>query len=210
MTDEEILEIYKQMLPFLGLALGKECELCVHDVRNPDHSLIAIENNATGRLIGDPMTDLAKEIVKNQKYTDSQFVPNYNGISKGKPFLSSTYFIKNGNRLIGLLCVNKNMSLAIGLDNAIRNFVTGFNLVQPEESEIRETLESSVAEILPHLVADVISNMKVEPERMTTEEKAVVVKKLQEQGILSMKGAVKEIAKQLNLSIPTIYRYLNK
>lgn len=94
MSDNEVLEIYKNLLPFLGKVLGSGCELCIHDVRTPKESIIAIENNATGRKIGSPMTDLAYTTMEKGLYTNSDSVLNYEGSSKGKPFLSSTYFIK--------------------------------------------------------------------------------------------------------------------
>ena len=45
---------------------------------------------------------------------------------------------------------------------------------------------------------------------MSMQEKIRVVHKLDADGILMMKGAVAEIADQLSVSVPTIYRYLNK
>lgn len=41
-------------------------------------------------------------------------------------------------------------------------------------------------------------------------EKMVVVHRLEERGVLGMKGAVMEIARQLKISEPTVYRYLNR
>ena len=45
---------------------------------------------------------------------------------------------------------------------------------------------------------------------MTTEEKKEIVQKLNKQGIPRMKGAVAAIAKQLNLSESTVYRYISQ
>lgn len=210
MSDNEVLEIYKKLLPFLGKVLGSGCELCIHDVRNPNESIIAIENNATGRKIGSPMTDLAYTTMEKGLYTNSDSVLNYEGSSKGRQFLSSTYFIKNEDRLIGLLCVNKDVSASNAAVAAFQNLVNTFNLALPETSEYTETLEGPVSDLLPNLVADAIAQTNIPPERMTRTEKIELVRKLNEQGILSMKGAVKEIAAQLNLSEPTVYRYLNK
>lgn len=45
-----ILDIYKGLVPFLGEALGKDCEVVLHDFREPGHSVIAIANgNISGR-----------------------------------------------------------------------------------------------------------------------------------------------------------------
>lgn len=210
MSDNEILEIYTKLLPFLGKVLGPGCELCVHDISKPESSIIAIENSATGRQIGHPMTDLAYETMEKGLYTDTDSVLNYEGSSKGKPFLSSTYFIKNERRLIGLLCVNKDMSTANTALSAVQQMLSAFNLTLPENSEYTETLDGPVSDLLPSLVADAIAQTNILPERMTLKERVALVQKLNEQGILSMKGAVKEIASQLGISEPTVYRYLNR
>lgn len=210
MNDNEVLQIYTNLLPFLSKVMGPCCEICVHDVRHPDKSIIAIENSATGRKIGSPMTDLARTTMEKGLYTNNDSVLNYEGSSKGKPFLSSTYFIKNENRLIGLLCINKDVSAANTAMNTFQNLLNAFNLTIPENSEYTETLEGPVSDLLPAIVADAIAQTNILPERMTRTEKIDLVHKLNEQGILSMKGAVKEIAAQLNISEPTVYRYLNK
>ena len=48
------------------------------------------------------------------------------------------------------------------------------------------------------------------PARLSLQEKVKIVHHLQDAGILRMKGAIPEIAKQLGVSVPTVYRYLNK
>lgn len=210
MNDNEVLNIYKDLLPFLGKVLGPSCELCIHDVRHPQRSIIAIENSLTNREVGHPMTDFAYTTMEKGLYADCDSVLNYEGSSKGKPFLSSTYFIKNEDRLIGLFCINKDPSTANTAVASLQNLLNAFNLTLPENSEFTETLESPVSDILPNLVADAISQTNILPERMTLKERVTLVHKLNEQGILSMKGAVKEIAAQLNISEPTVYRYLNR
>ena len=45
---------------------------------------------------------------------------------------------------------------------------------------------------------------------MTVQEKVEVVHRLSESGIMNMKGAVSEIAAQLCVSVPTVYRYMNR
>lgn len=210
MNDNEILQIYKNMLPFLGNVFGPGTELCLHDVRNPEASIIAIENSMTDRQTGYPLTDLANETMEKGLYTNADSILNYRGNSKGKPFLSSTYFIKNENRLIGLLCVNKDMTITNTLLSTYHNILHAFNLTAPENTEYAETMETPVSDILHNLVADAIRQANIPPERMILKERVQLVHKLNEQGVLSMKGGIKEVAEQLNISEPTVYRYMNR
>lgn len=63
-----ILDIYKGLVPFLGEALGKDCEVVLHDFREPGHSVIAIANgNISGRHVGAPATDFILKLLQMDK-----------------------------------------------------------------------------------------------------------------------------------------------
>lgn len=59
-------------------------------------------------------------------------------------------------------------------------------------------------------VPQLISESGILPTRLSREEKVRIVHKLNEEGLLNVKGAVAEIAERLSVSVPTVYRYLNK
>ena len=103
MTDQELLKCYTDFVPFLAAVCGPGCEIVIHDVTNPEQSIIAIGNGISGRELGDPMTDLARELQEKGTYADTECLLNYKGKTKSGEFLSSTYFIKNEGRLIGML-----------------------------------------------------------------------------------------------------------
>lgn len=209
MTDNEMLQVYVNLVPFLSEVLGTGTEIVVHDVSCPEHSLIAIGNNISGRQIGNPLTDLAKDIYERSAYSDTDYLTNYDGYSKGRNFLSSTYYIKNKGKLIGLLCINKDMSSVNELNGAFHALLEKFNLLAPSNSEIQEELENPVTDIMRTRIADTISQSGVAPSRMSRAEKIRVVHQLNDNGVMLLRGAVAEIAKQLQVSIPSVYRYLN-
>ena len=97
MKDQELLQKYIDFIPFLAQVCGSGCEIVIHDIRNRENSIVAIENNISKRKIGDPLTDLACELADNNTYKQSDFLVNYSGTSKGRSFISSTYFIKNND-----------------------------------------------------------------------------------------------------------------
>ena len=210
MTDQELLRIYTGFVHFLASVCGPGCEIVIHDVTNPEQSIIAIGNGLSGRAIGDPMTDLAKELQQKGAYTDTESLLNYKGKTKSGEFLSSTYFIKNEGRLIGMLCVNKELAAAQELNLALRSLLDRFNLSAPPEDSPSEDLSSPLASVMHSRIAEIISQSGISPAHMTMQEKIRVVHKLDADGVLMMKGAVAEIADQLSVSVPTIYRYLNK
>lgn len=210
MEDKEILQKYIELVPFLNKILGNGTEIAVHDVTHPNRSLIAIANPLSGRELGSPMTELAKDIIEQSFHTKEDFIANYNGSAKGVKFLSSTYFIKNEDRLIGLLCINRSTSSSVEFFNALHNFLNENNLSSPEQSDYHENLDTKVEDFVESRIAQAISLSGFTSERLKPKEKIQIVKRLNDLGILKIKGAVEEASKQLGVSIPTIYRYLKK
>lgn len=209
MTDNELLQVYVSLVPFLSEVLGPGTEIVIHDVSAPEHSLIAIGNNLSGRELGNPLTDLASTIYDRGTGGDVDYLVNYSGHSKGRDFLSSTYCIKNKDKLIGLLCINKDMSSVKDIHRTLQNLLEKFNLAAPAESDISEELENPVTDLLRSRIAEIIAQSGIQPARMSRAEKIRVVHRLNENGIMMLRGAVAEIAKQLQVSIPSVYRYLN-
>ena len=210
MTDREVLQVYTGLVPFLAEVCGSGVEIVVHDMTDPEHSLVAIENAVSGRQIGGPLTDLAREVAEKSAYTDADYLVNYSGRSKNGQFLSSTYFVKNQGRLIGLLCINKDVSSIHQVSNALNHIMEQFNLIIPHESTLSENLDNSVENIMHARITEVISQSGIAPSRMSMGEKIAVVHRLNESGVMSIKGAVAEVASQLSISVPTVYRYMNK
>ncbi len=203
MKDQDLLELYIGFAPFLSTILGAGCEVVVHDLKDPNHSIVAIENNLSGRKIGDPMTDFPLERAREEN-----FVANYPGRGKGKEFLSSSFFIKNEDRVIGILCVNKDVGYVHDIHLQFSALLEHFNLLPPVEEEIKENLDGSVGEIMKRRIEEAILQTGIPPSRMSLEEKKAITQGLKENGILSMRGAVNELAEQLSVSVPTIYRYM--
>lgn len=210
MNDNEVLQTYIELVPFLSKVLGEGTEIVVHDVTHPKRSLVAIANPLSGRVLGSPMTDLGKEIMERGLHTKEDFIANYDGSAKNINFVSSTYFIKNEGRLIGMMCCNRNASASKELVNNLLSFLEQHNLDIPNNSEYHENLDSKVEDYVETRIAQAIGLSGVAPERLKAKEKASIVQKLNDNGVLKIKGAVEETAKQLYVSIPTIYRYLKK
>lgn len=109
MSNRAQLERYIPMVTFISEICGKNYEVILHDVSDPENSVISIFNgHLSGRKVGDPMTELARNLVRDQIYETQDFIANYE--RNGKQFVSSTYFIKEHGTLIGLICINHDVS----------------------------------------------------------------------------------------------------
>ena len=108
-----LVDKYIPLVTFLEQALGSNFEIVLHDVTQPDNSIVAIGNNhISGRQVGGPITDLALKIVREGLEDKQDFIANYKGrLGNGNLTRSSTYFIKNEQGVIeAALCINVNIS----------------------------------------------------------------------------------------------------
>lgn len=211
MTNQEILNGYRALVPFLAELCGPNCEVLLHDVTNPKASVVAVANAElhSGRRVGSALTDYALEMIRSKVYEGRNYLSNYAGTSKGKNYVCSTFFIKNGQALIGMLCVNRDMAALVQAEKAIAVLKSQFNLLPPEQ-EVQEVLDEPVSSLLRNMIDKAIQETGTAPDRMKKAEKAAVVRRLSEQGALRMKGAVAQIAQQLEISEPSVYRYLRE
>jgi predicted transcriptional regulator YheO len=212
-----LLASYLPMLDFLAAVMGKDAEIVLHDVSHMDNSVVAIRNgHVSGREVGAPTTNLALKLIKNGKYGDSDFLANYKGqADDGKTLKSSTYFIRdNRKKLIGMLCINIDMSRF----EQFRDFLEGIvgfpehpvGASNAEKDTLIEHFSNSVEAVAFESIDSVLKERNISPKRMSQDEKIDVIKDLNKSGVFLLKGAVSEVAVRLKTSEATVYRYLNK
>jgi len=214
MDKQEILNSYIPMVNFIADICGSGYEVVLHDISRPESSVIAIRNgHITGREVGSPITDLALTILMQKDYVDKNFITNYDGYGqKNKVFSSSTYFIKNDvGELIGLICVNNDLTDINNFKFSLENLMKRFDYYENEERfRYEENLDNPLISIANSILSKTINSMNIPASRMSVEEKIEIVQRLNNEGIFLMKGAVTDVAKQLDISETTVYRYLNK
>ncbi len=214
-------EVHKKLLPyihfvnFIGDMFGQNCEVVLHDLTQPDHSIIAIKNgHVTDRQEGGPITDLALKILQNQEsYDNENYITNYSvHVNNGKTLKSSSFFIKDDtNKIIGMLCINMDITRLMETKEILEG-LTEFNhkINGSSHTAEEENIEANIDGVMNSIIEKVFKELPAEPDRMSSNEKLEIVKILNNRGIFLLKNGVSEVAKRLNTSEATIYRYLNK
>ena len=210
---------YIPLVEFLGKAMGPHCEVVLHDVSSPENSIIAIANgHVSGRSVGGPLTDLVLKVMKDGLRGHQPFISNYSARLKNNATCrSGSYFIKDANdQIIGVLCVNLDISKLVETRKFIDELIgvpepaTSPATPIAETIDVFENLPESIDDVLNAIIDKVLKEFPVSPERMSVEEKMDVVKRSNEHGLFLLKGGLSELAKRMQLSEATIYRYLNK
>lgn len=211
------VEDFVPLVDFLGVFMGKDCEVVLHDTNNLERSVVAIANgHITGRRIGAPLTDLALKIVKDRQYENVDYVMDYETTSReGKPLRSATFFLKDKQgELQGMLCLNMDMSKLVDARDLLNKVIRAGKFDRrrrpKKEAASAECFHASIEDLTMNMVRDVLSGYDVPPERLTPAEKMNIVAELNRRGVFLIKGAVAVVAANLAASEATIYRYLNK
>lgn len=214
MTDRERVEAYAPMVKFIAGFSGARCEVVLHDLSDIEHSIIAIENgHVSGRKVGDGLMDFAYQ--KFVEDTEDVFIVNQSGrtTKDHKVLRLSAYRIRRpaDGEIIGLLCVTVDITELIHLRRVIdadlyidgEPYKDSESPVGPFALPLAETLEAAFRNALQETGC-------VGVEGMTKEDKLRVIAVLKENHLFEIKGAVNFIAKKINISEPSVYRYLKE
>ena len=143
----ETVRRFLPMVDFLEQILGKNSEIVLHDFSDPDHAIVDIRNGiVSGRQVGGPATDLALKIMHDAKYRDLPFITGYEGRGAGgKTLESATYFIREGDEIVGMLCVNTDLSTVRSIDRSIAELLSARGL------DVASLGQSDRVDVIRHL-----------------------------------------------------------
>lgn len=213
--DKNQLAFYISLVKFLGEALGENYEVVLHHLEKGRFHIAAIKNNhISGRDIDSPVTGFALDMIRSKEYLKEDYLVNYDAQTiNGKKLKGATFFIRDDhNELIGLLCINQDISKYQALSKEILALAgvapeplfssTADTAHFPESVEI---LEETIEGIIYSIVSPDFLNQQG---ALNKDLKVEIIRQLNEKGIFQIKGAVSQVAKILNISDPSVYRYL--
>lgn len=229
MNDEQ-KELFIKLTHFLGQVLGKSYEVVFHIISKKGSYIAAIENShISGRTIDSPLTAFASKLLQEKAYLKKDFLCHYKAQTKENKLLNgSTFFIKKGDKLVGILCINHDTS---EIQKAVHKIIeienlSGFGEItaslmsdSSKTSDFGESPQPQNAQIsienLSHNIEDILAqsidlNYLKSGFTLSATQKNDIIKNLYQKGIFNIKGSLCIVAKLLKISEPSVYRYLNK
>lgn len=219
----ELVARHQPLVRFLAEVMGPSTEVVLHDLTDPEQSIVAIENGAvSGRAVGGPVTDLLLKVIHDGGRQD--FIANYRATLKGdRSSRSSSYFIRDPKgAIVGVLCVNTDLSCAVELERQLKAFIdlappgaapaspaAAAAAPAPEPAEASEHLHATIDEVLRSMVEQVLGPADGQA-KLSPGEKAEIIRRLNDTGLFLLKGGVSEVARRLNISEASVYRYISK
>lgn len=204
---------FEQLVYFIGESLGEHCEVVLQNCSKGCIDTI-VNGHISGRKVGAPLTDLAKRIIENNDWEEYDYITGYEGRTQdGKLLRSSTFFIKDNGKLIGMLCINLDTShyskiseLILGLGGLAMSGKAV--LIGNEHDSNQETFVNSIEDSYTSIIKNLYGNEI--PDNFTQDDRLNIIQHLDEKEIFEIKTAISYIAPKLKCSESSVYRYLQK
>ncbi|MGW3569148.1 helix-turn-helix transcriptional regulator [Streptomyces sp. NPDC000941] len=202
--DDLLLREAEKIVVAIGRMFPGLCEVVLHDLRDPEHAIRAIESNLSGRSVGDPATELGIARIQDPGFPD--IVQNYpNRFPDGRPAKSTSIGIKNGaGEYIAAICLNLDVSLFASVARSLNNLVR----TDDQEQPLTETLRARTADELRTVVEEFAAARGHTARSLGSAAKKELVRSLKTRGFLQVKHSVQVVTELLGVSRATVYNYL--
>ncbi|MEU6089548.1 PAS domain-containing protein [Streptomyces sp. NPDC047085] len=203
-ADEHLVHELEKIAVALGRMFPGLCEVVLHDLRDPQHAIRAIENNLSGRRTGDSATELGLARIADPQYPS--VIQNYpNRFPDGRPAKSTSIGIKNSaGDYIAALCLNLDVSVLSPVTLALSNLVATDT---EHRDQPLETLRDRNARELRQAVEALAAERGGTPRSLGREAKKALVRQLHRDGYFDSRDAAQAIADLLGVSRATVYNY---
>ena len=202
--DSHLIAEAEKIAVALGRMFPGLCEVVLHDLRQPEHAIRVIENNLSGRHVGDSVTELGLLRIKDPNYPS--VIQNYaNRFPDGRPAKSTSIGIKNAEgKYIAALCLNLDVSVLSPVTLALSNLVA----TEPgNRDEQLEFLRDRNSRELRGVVEGIAAEQSSTPRAMSRAAKKDLVRRLRADGYFESRDAAQTIADMLGISRATVYNY---
>ena len=198
--QQNLLEQMKQVADGLGQTLAPFCEVVLHDLLDPEHAILAIHNNLSGRAVGAPATELGLARAADPHF--AQVIANYpNTFADGRPAKSTSIGIKDSEgRYIAALCLNVDLTVF----RSLNSLLTQFGSVNTAAG-VSETLEPAGADAIRARIDRFAARLATTPRALKADERKALMRELKESGLGDVRRAMEIVAAYLNVSRATVY-----
>ena len=185
--------------------VGPQCEVVLHDFSDPEHSVVLIAGNVTGRRVGAPVPDLS--FISEELSAETPDQVNYRAGGSSRHLQSSTIWIRDDDGTpVGAVCVNVDYS---GLNHA-RELLDRLATATQQVSDlvVDDTFAKDVGDLIGVSIADFLRAHGIPSVAvMSSDDKLRLIQVLEERGLFRIRGAVNRVANLLDVSRATIYNY---
>lgn len=202
-----LLESYYPIADTIAGMFGPNCEVAIHDLSHPQNSVVYVANGTvTGREPGQAFEHLIKQVLLNKNFKNDCMINYTFETETGKKIKSSSALIRDiHDEVIGMICINYDLTLPYALSDALTCFL-------PKEESSTSQMPSSEPEEVTIIIDRLIDNIIGDTDTSTLKRKdnIALVEFMENKGIFLVKGAMEKVSERLGVSKVTIYSYLDE
>ena len=189
----------------LGEMFSPICEVVLHDLTDPEHAIVQIENNLSGRSVGDSATELGLARIVDPNFPE--VLSNYaNSFSDGRPVKSTSIGLKDkSGRYMAAICLNLDISYL----KSVSAYLDELTRITSAAAPLDEHLTRRSVDVSAKILAFSAKRNR-DPRALTSDEKSEILRQLVDEGALERRGAAENIASVLGVSRSNIYYYIKK
>jgi len=207
-----ILGQYINMARVIAEMFDPVVETVVHDLNDPDHSIIAIFNgHLTGRKVGDPATDIVSRLVSDD-FPDV-LVGYENESPNGQRLKSTSLAIRDDEfTLIGVMGLNMDVSYFDDHITFMKRFIartSSRHVLTPERFSTSPDGVPTPKEDIQQAIRSFVTSRNWTHHMLSYKKKREIVEYLYANGYFKSRGAVTIIANELGLTRASVYNYKN-
>jgi len=199
--NELLLREARKIVKGLGKMFAPCCEVVLHDLRRPEHSIIAIECPLSGRQIGQPATEIGLARIKDTSFPD--VVQNYaNTFPDGRAAKSTSIGLKNSEgKFVAAICLN----LDISLFSSVQQVLGRLTSLAENAAPVRETLHARSVVEVRQTIERFAAAHNMQPRTLSLQQRREIIRSLAQAGLMQMRGAASIAAEVLGISRASIY-----
>jgi predicted transcriptional regulator YheO len=195
----------------VGATVGQHCEVVLHDLRVPEHSIVAIANGrVTGRrvggpVIGGPMKDVALKML-DSRVGDSTLSIGYTTHTRdGRELRSTSLTLRTPEgKPVLAFCINVDLS-ALTMARLLLEEFSKAEPVAEGSAKADETPQMEVAEVIEQMIREALQEGGKPAKFMDRSERLRAVRTMHEHGLFLIRGGVERAAAALGVSRFTLY-----
>ena len=200
--NQLLLREGEKIVDALGKTLAPLVEVVLHDLTQPQHAVVAIANNLSGRSVGDPATEIGLARMADPAFPE--VLQNYpNHFPDGRPAKSTSIGLKNSQGdYVAAICLNVDVSML----NAVTASLT--QLAQTSPTDIRESLAAPRLDVVRAMLERFSAGLNTTSRALRPAQRREAVRQLAEAGLMELKNAQAVVADILGVARSTVYTYL--
>jgi predicted transcriptional regulator YheO len=183
---------------------GRKCEVVLHDYRLPEHSVVAVAGDVTGRQVGSAMSEIGLKLLR-QGDDASDELDYLTRLPDGRSMKSSTILLRDPEgHVFGALCINLDVTEMRVLTRLIGELAGDVDPVETAPT----TFSNDIDTVIDSVLAEVEASLGHSLTRLTVAERTEVFRLLDQRGLFQVRRSVPLVAERLGLSRASVYNYI--